>query len=86
MCIRDRTSVATHWLPNIIKEFPVSYTHLDVYKRQIPNMLPVPGWLLSAQYCKLKVIIYPPVYIQICHIISLKEKYCKGSKVAGIEL
>ena len=56
MCIRDRFRVddvnvaqrihGTEFMDNIIivkaADYPVSYTHLDVYKRQIQSPVPFP--------------------------------------------
>ena len=43
MCIRDSISPIDHWIAFILLAFiggkmPVSYTHLDVYKRQMSHL------------------------------------------------
>ena len=52
--IATYSSVATHWLPQVIRRFraryphiPVSYTHLDVYKRQTKEEDTLDGWFDS---------------------------------------
>ncbi|OUH38318.1 transposase [Klebsiella pneumoniae] len=45
MCIRDRTNTEQHFNALIDALAPVSYTHLDVYKRECLNI----HWFLSLE-------------------------------------
>ena len=51
MCIRERVSIFLSASSGLLAAAPVSYTHLDVYKRQAYAMQTQSGWLtLSDQF------------------------------------
>ena len=67
MCIRDRAGVAQflvlYFAEAVRQDIPVSYTHLDVYKRQVLNKkkiketygIVIPHWEESLRVCMEKL-------------------------------
>ena len=96
MCIRDRLSIipgsiyagrhADTLNPKIVRIFfkpdyiPVSYTHLDVYKRQLITVtIRVPSFLLSLSDIRLDTIVPPDMAMDTMPIydIGTPSSRCK---------
>ena len=62
------------WLEplNLISSYPVSYTHLDVYKRQV-----------IASYIRRVIISAKQVFGKICVIVNYVERKIRGFRLCG---
>ena len=75
MCIRDRTRppcCSDTTRSTLLSPLPVSYTHLDVYKRQTQTN---PGIFSSGAMC-FGFIRYPYIVISLSLIHICKSFYC----------